>query len=44
MQITEMLDSMGGIQSMARELGVSETEARSGAEALMPAVCGRKAV
>jgi hypothetical protein len=40
MQITEMLDSMGGIQSMARELGVSEAQARSGAEALMPAVLG----
>jgi len=40
MQITEMLDSMGGIQSMARELGVSEAEARTGAEALMPAVLG----
>lgn len=40
MQITEMLDSMGGIQSMARELGVSESQARIGAEALMPAVLG----
>jgi len=40
MQITDMLDSMGGIQSMARELGVSEAEARTGAEALMPAILG----
>jgi len=40
MQITEMLDSMGGIQSMARELGVSEAQARSGAESLMPAILG----
>lgn len=40
MQITEMLDSMGGINSMARELGVSEAQARSGAEALMPAILG----
>ena len=40
MQITEMLDSMGGIQSMARELGVSEAEAKTGAEALMPAIIG----
>ena len=40
MQITDMLDSMGGIQSMARELGVSESQARTGAEALMPAVLG----
>lgn len=40
MQITQMLESMGGFQSMARELGVSDAEARSGAEALMPAVLG----
>jgi len=40
MQITEMLDSMGGFQSMARELGVSDAQARSGAEALMPAILG----
>jgi len=40
MQITEMLESMGGIHSMARELGVSDEEARSGAEALMPAILG----
>lgn len=40
MQITEMLESMGGFQSMARELGVSDAQARSGAEALMPAILG----
>ena len=40
MQITEMLESMGGIQSMARELGVSEEQAKSGTEALMPAILG----
>jgi len=40
MQITEILAQMGGLQSMARELGVSETEAASGAEALVPAILG----
>jgi len=40
MQITEILAQMGGLQSMARELGVSETEAASGAEALVPALLG----
>jgi hypothetical protein len=40
MQITDILSQMGGLQSMARELGVSETEAASGADALLPAVLG----
>jgi hypothetical protein len=40
MQITDLLSSVGGVQSMARELGVSEEEARSGAEALLPALLG----
>lgn len=40
MQITDILAQMGGLQSMARELGVSETQAASGAEALMPAILG----
>jgi hypothetical protein len=40
MQITEMLSALGGTQSMARELGISEAQARSGAEALLPAVLG----
>src|SRR5690606_32759451 len=31
---------MGGIQSIARELGVSETEAARGADALAPAILG----
>jgi hypothetical protein len=31
---------MGGLQSMARELGVSETQAASGAAALVPAILG----
>ena len=40
MQITEMLSQLGGMQSMARELGVSEAEAQTGAEALLPAILG----
>ena len=40
MQITDILTQMGGLQSMARELGVSETEAASGAAALAPAILG----
>jgi hypothetical protein len=40
MQMTEMLSALGGMQSMASELGVSEEQARSGAEALMPAILG----
>jgi len=40
MQITDILAQMGGLQSMARELGVSETEVASGAEALVPAILG----
>jgi hypothetical protein len=35
-----MLNALGGTQSMARELGVSEAEARAGAEALLPAILG----
>ncbi|MDA8257174.1 MAG: DUF937 domain-containing protein [Betaproteobacteria bacterium] len=40
MQITDILAQMGGLQSMARELGVSETQAATGAEALIPAILG----
>jgi hypothetical protein len=40
MQITEMLSAMGGMQSMARELGVSEAQAKAGADALLPALLG----
>ena len=40
MQITDILNQMGGIQSMARELGISESEAARGAEALAPAILG----
>lgn len=40
MQIMDMLEQMGGIQSMAREFGVSESQASSGAAALLPAILG----
>jgi hypothetical protein len=40
MQIAEMLAAAGGMQSIARELGVSEAQARTGAEALLPAILG----
>ena len=40
MQITDILAQMGGIQSMARELGVSDAQAASGAAALGPAILG----
>ena len=40
MQITDILAQMGGLQSMARELGVSESQAASAADALLPAILG----
>ena len=40
MQITDVLAQMGGLGSMARELGVSESQAAAGAEALIPAILG----
>lgn len=40
MQITDILAQMGGLQSMARELGISEAQAEKGAEALAPAILG----
>lgn len=40
MQMTDLLAQMGGLQSMAKELGVSESEAAAGADALIPAVLG----
>ncbi len=39
-QITEMLAQMGGISSLARELGISESQAADGANALAPAILG----
>lgn len=40
MQITDILRQTGGLQSMARELGISENQAASGAAALAPAILG----
>jgi hypothetical protein len=40
MQLPDILAQMGGIQSMARELGVSESQATAGAAALLPALLG----
>jgi hypothetical protein len=40
MQMMEVLTQMGGLQSMARDLGVSESQAAAGAEALLPAILG----
>ena len=40
MQVTDILAQLGGLQSMARELGVSQDQAVSGAEALVPAILG----
>ncbi len=40
MQITDILRQMGGLKSMARELGISEDQAASGAAALAPAILG----
>jgi hypothetical protein len=39
-QITDILANMGGLESMARELGISENQAASGAAALLPAILG----
>jgi hypothetical protein len=40
MEMTDILARMGGLKSMASELGVSEGQARQGAEALLPAILG----
>src|SRR5512144_2739597 len=40
MQIVDILNQMGGIQSMARELGIDEGQASAGAAALIPAILG----
>jgi hypothetical protein len=36
----EVLNQLGGLQSMARELGVSPQQAQTGAAALLPAILG----
>lgn len=40
MQINDILAQAGGVQAMARELGISEADAARGAEALAPAILG----
>lgn len=40
MQITDIIARMGGLQAMAKELGISESQAATGAAALAPAVLG----
>lgn len=40
MNLTDILSQAGGLQAIARELGVSESQAKSGATALLPAIVG----
>ncbi len=40
MQITDILGQTGGLQSIAKELGITETQAANGAAALAPAILG----
>ena len=40
MQITDVLRQMGGLQSISRELGITEAQAEAGAAALAPAILG----
>ena len=40
MNVTDILAQTGGLQSMARELGISEAEASKGAAALAPMILG----
>ena len=40
MQLQDLVAQMGGLQSMASELGVSERQAADGAAALLPAILG----
>lgn len=40
MNLTDILAQAGGLQSVARDLGVSEDQAAAGAEALLPAILG----
>ena len=40
MQITDLLAQVGGLESMARELNVPESQVAGGAEALLPAILG----
>ncbi|WP_216369835.1 hypothetical protein [Ramlibacter montanisoli] len=38
MQISDLIARTGGIDSIARELGIPQEQAASGAEALLPAI------
>lgn len=40
MQITDLIQQMGGLQSVAREFGVNGQDAERGAAALLPAILG----
>ncbi|CAM5197843.1 hypothetical protein CDEN61S_03425 [Castellaniella denitrificans] len=40
MRITDILAQAGGLESIAHQLGITETQAASGAQALLPAVMG----
>lgn len=40
MDISDLLKQVGGLQSMAKELGISEAQAAQGASALAPAILG----
>lgn len=40
MNLTDILAQAGGLQSVARDVGVSEDQAATGAEALLPAILG----
>src|SRR5688572_33378940 len=40
MQLEDLLAQTGGLAAMARELGVSEQQAQTGAAALLPAILG----
>ncbi|MCU0305748.1 MAG: DUF937 domain-containing protein [Thermoanaerobaculales bacterium] len=40
MSMTDILNQVGGLQSMAKELGISESQAQLGASALLPAILG----
>lgn len=40
MDLTELLRQVGGVQSVARDLGIDESQAATGLEALLPAVLG----
>ena len=40
MNMTDILSQIGGLQSVAKELGISESQAAAGANALLPAILG----